>query len=414
MMAFNIVFSRLRGTFRQTHRAALPLRAGGIRLALEHLEDRTAMSTVIPTIQVATNSNGSNVLFAINNNDPEDVQYWTQNNNGGWGAYTDLGEAVPLLGSPSVRQIVVGQNQSGSLEVFALISNGTVMSDTQNSNGVFQGWGAINGTIPVKGDSGGPSSMVVARNSANAANPGCLELFVVNRNDTTVYSNSQTTAGGSWGGFGVVAQVSGSTGVAVSQIAVGQNTTDGTLVLAISANDRQTYTTQQSTAGGPWIPLTPQGQAAGSTTIDQLAIGTNNSGALEIFALAGGNVYSNSQQQAGGNWGGWGQILSGTSISQITVGLNGDGTLEIFALGSGNTVYTARQLTPGGGWGSGTFTAVSNTGKPNDTLNCIALGTNQDGTFSVYARVGQTFWSDTQFSDGTWASAWNEVSQIGL
>ncbi|GLW96079.1 hypothetical protein Misp02_01660 [Microtetraspora sp. NBRC 16547] len=84
--------------------------------------------------------------------------------------------------------------------------------------------------------------------------------------------------------------------------------------------------------------------------LQQLTVGQNADGRLELFALGGDrSVYHIWQTAPNGNWGNWAS-LQGHDLQQLTVGQNADGSLEIFALGGDRSVYHIWQTAPNGNW----------------------------------------------------------------
>jgi hypothetical protein len=104
--------------------------------------------------------------------------------------------------------------------------------------------------------------------------------------------------------------------------------------------------------------------------VKQIVVARNASTApnrdtLEVFALgANGQVYSNTQQQSGGSWGGWGALNSTpppNTLFQIAVAINSSAptnttdpdSLEVFGVDGGffsQSVYSDTQNSPGGRW----------------------------------------------------------------
>ena len=131
----------------------------------------------------------------------------------------------------------------------------------------------------------------------------------------------------------------------LQQIVVGQNA-DGRLELFALGGDRAVYHIWQTAPNGNWGDWA----SLAGHDLQQIVVGQNADGRLEVFALGGDRaVYHIWQTAPNGNWGDWAN-LSGTQLQQIIVGSNEDGRLEAFALDAGGVLYHASQIQPNGGW----------------------------------------------------------------
>jgi hypothetical protein len=178
---------------------------------------------------------------------------------------------------------------------------------------------------------------------------GQLEVFYTGVGGA-LYHNWQTTAGDStdWAGEKLLAAGTPT----IRQIAVASNQ-DGRLEVFYTNNDSLYHKWQT-----PPFPLSPTNQWAGETLLavnaQQIAVAQNQDGHLEVF-------YTDSKNQLWHNWQndpngttGWAgaKRFNGNSATQITVGQNVDGRLEIFYVGTNDSLYHNWQNGPNGknGW----------------------------------------------------------------
>jgi hypothetical protein len=128
--------------------------------------------------------------------------------------------------------------------------------------------------------------------------------------------------------------------------------------------------------------MQPSGWSSlGGHSLQQIALGRNQDGRMEMFAV-GGNfaVYYNTQVTPGGAWGGWRHL--GGYVKSITVAREQDGRLDVFALGTDRAVYYVSQVAANtdswGGWkriGGVALDFVVGT-HSNGALEIFEIGTN--------------------------------------
>ena len=222
---------------------------------------------------------------------------------GGWSGENSLGG--------SAKQIAVGQNKDGRLELFYVGTNNALYHNWQTSAG--GGWSGENSI-------GGSAKQIADGQNSD----GRLEVFYVGTNDA-IYHNWQKSAGGGWNG-------ENSLGGSAKQIAVGQNS-DGRLeVFYVGTNDA-IYHNWQKSAGGGW-----NGESSLGGSAKQIVVGQNKDGRLEVFYVGTNNaLYHNWQTSAGGGWNGENSL--GGSAKQVAVSQNRDGRLELFYVGTNDALY---------------------------------------------------------------------------
>jgi hypothetical protein len=153
-----------------------------------------------------------------------------------------------------------------------------------------------------------------------------------------------------------------------------------------------TFQTYNSTAGHPnlnvwsmWQNLGTPFSPGGGNLVD-IEVASNTNGNLEVFGQgSNNNVYSDTQQgQNSVTWGGWNSIsgpLPVGIVGQIRVAQNQNGTLEVFAVGQDGNVWSDTQQNPGGTWGG--WSPLNQQLPPGVTPQALAVGKNQAGTLEL-------------------------------
>jgi hypothetical protein len=120
----------------------------------------------------------------------------------------------------------------------------------------------------------------------------------------------------------------------------------------------------------------------GGHNLQQIAMGRNVYGEMEMFAVGGDNgVYYNTQTPSG-SWGGWHSL--GGAVESITVASEQDGGLDVFAMGTDRAVYYVKQGQVTAGtetWGSwhrigGVALDFAVGAHSNGALEIFEIGTN--------------------------------------
>ena len=178
-------------------------------------------------------------------------------------------------------------------------------------------------------------------------------------------------------------------GDSARQIAVGRNA-DGRLEVFYVGTNYDLYHNWQTIPNGLlWARETrfPKDSA------QQIVVGQNADGRLEIFYVGTNNDLYHNWQIAPTNWNqpttvnNWaGETkFSKDSAQQIAVGQNADGRLEIFYVGTNNDLYHNWQLVPAN-WNQPTTVNdwAGETRFPNDSAQQIAVGQNADGRLEIF------------------------------
>ena len=282
----------------------------------------------------------------------------------------------------------VGQNQDGTLEVFALGSNGNIWHNYQTSAGAgWVGWGELQSGQQFQGNP------VVAKNQN-----GALEVFALGSNGN-IWHNYQTSAGAGWVGWGELQsgrQFQGDPDVVLNA--------DGRLEVFARGSDNNIWHDYQTSAGAGWVGwgvIQSNEQFQGHPTV-----GINTDGRLEVFARGSdNNIWHNYQTSAGAGWVGWGVIQSNEQFQDSPIaGKNADGRLEVFARGTDNNIWHNYQSN--GAWSS--WSAVV----PGYQFNSnVAVGYNADGRMEIFARsTDNTVWHTYQVTaSGGYSTTWQQL-----
>ncbi|HZQ41903.1 MAG TPA: glycoside hydrolase family 76 protein [Acidobacteriaceae bacterium] len=189
----------------------------------------------------------------------------------------------------------VGCNESGLLEIFGADTSGNVWTNTQTSSTAWSGWTKIGGKT-VK------PYLTVTRNL-----DGNLQVWGVDTSNTAVWTNWQSTNGGSWqSSWQNLGNVGG--GVTIQPgFVVGLNA-NGSLQFFGVGGDGHVYTIWHTSSGwtSSWTQL-------GSMVLNSyLTAGMTSDGRIQLFAVATGSpygIYSNWQTSSNGygsaSWNGW-------------------------------------------------------------------------------------------------------------
>jgi hypothetical protein len=298
-------------------------------------------------IAVGRNTDGRMEMFALGGDYA--VYYQTQVSPGGaWGGWQYLGGYV--------KSISVAREQDGRLDVFAIGTDRAVYyaSQTYAGSSTFGSWHYI----------GGVALGIAVGTHSN----GALEIFEIGTNHQ-VYKNWENAPNGSFQtGF------NSSLGGNARAIYVANNLDQSLQLFTI--NQDGSVSTAWQTNNGPWSSWQPLYGAL----ITQLAIGNDNDGRLEVFALGGDkSVYHDweTAPNAPNRWSGW-YKLGGFDIQQVTVGRRADGRLEVVVLGGDNIVYEMTQAVPNGGW-PGSWTSLGG------NMQQLVLATAADNSLSLFA-----------------------------
>ncbi len=240
------------------------------------------------------------------------------------------------MGTVLGKDITVGKNSNGALEVFIIGVDGCIyhIGQTAPNNG-WGNWIRLGLTTQKAKEFG---------LGTNA--DGRLELFNVGT-DNGIYHYWQNSPNGTWSSRGRL----GTTSNFAVKLAVGRNA-DGRLEIFTIGTDSRTYHFWQTAPSNGWSQEAPFG--ASNDYAKEIAVGSNKDGRLEVFTISSGNQIYHYWQTAPSN--GWSnKSRLGTFFTfakKLAVTQNADGRLEVFLIGLDNQVYNFWQTSPNNGWSS--------------------------------------------------------------
>jgi hypothetical protein len=305
--------------------------------------------------------------------------------------------APPL---PSGKQITIGQNADGRLEVFyttlkdemyhlwqvapnanwqspapigkndfalqlAVTENANqelVLVYRGTNNDLYYNWQtAANGNW--KGETSVGNNEACLQVVAAVFSNGQLGIFYVGTN-SKLYYNWQTGVS-SWKGEMLF-------GDSARQLTLAQNQ-DKSLEVFYIGLDGMVYHNRQTGSNDQWSG--PQ-QLGGPAV--QVVAGQNKDGRLEIFFIGTDQqIYHNWQVPPLNPAAAWnGAVLLGGIASQLAIASNQDKRLELFYIGKDNLLYHRWQLTPGGNWSGEAYLVGA--------AKQLAVGNNKDGRLELF------------------------------
>ncbi len=192
---------------------------------------------------------------------------------------------------------------------------------------------------------------------------------------------------GSWASLG--SPLTGQYGA--ESIAVGHNE-DGRLeVFAIGSDGALWHTYQTQPNQTSWSGWASLDNPAGGIMLSRLAVGKNEDGRLEVFAISSdGALWRTRQTQPNqASWSGWtslGNPSGGITLYTLAVGQNEDERLEVLAIGSNGALWHTYQTQPN----QTSWSSWTSLGNPTGgiTLYTLAVGQNKDGRLEVFAGGG--------------------------
>ncbi len=307
-----------------------------------------------------------------------------------WGNWKSLGKP-PLSGHYGVERLVVGQNQDGRLEIFAVGSDGALWHKYQTTpnSGSWSGWANL-GKPP-----GGLllSTLAVGRNK-----DGRLEVVAIASDGALWHRYQKKPNQGPWIGWGSMGKPPGITKF-ISTPVIGQNQ-DGRLEVFVFGSDGALWHRYQpKPSAGPWSSWSSMGKPSGSGKFyARPAVARNKDGRLQVFAMAGTpgksefqlsntalwNKYQPKPDHKG-SWGSWNNMgkPSGASWPSPAVGWNKDGRLEVYVPGGDGALWHKYQTKPNpiawSGWAS-----LGNPPGGIKVLSQIEAAANKDGRLEVF------------------------------
>jgi len=289
------------------------------------------------------------------------------------------------LGSDGIRQIAVGRNQDGRLEVFCVRGDHTVAHLWQVApNSGWSGWNSLGGAV---------TQIAVTANA-----DGRLELFGVGRDGGLVHM-WQTAPNNGWSGW----ERLGSPG-SISQVTAACDDNGVLQVLALGLDGRVVGMRQDSAGRGPWHGWDRVGD---DRSFQSITLARHADGHLQVFGIAADRTiwyaWKARQTLVATTWTDTWRSLGGSAVA-LSVGLNADGRMEVFAIDGAGKLRHTWEIIPSASasWHPGwDLLDMMNTGLEHAGLHGhlerIAVGRRQDGQLQVFgAQTGDAIWQTRQ------------------
>ncbi|HEX5719525.1 MAG TPA: neuraminidase-like domain-containing protein [Thermoanaerobaculia bacterium] len=220
-----------------------------------------------------------------------------------------------------------------------------------------------------------------------AKNPaGRLEIFVDRNINTSLWTKSQTAAGGAWSDWKDLGNPVGT--FDASQARVAQNADGQTaVVVELGGTHDLWYIREVDHEAGTWSAWenlgnpSPEGNFAPE-------VGRNANGLLDVFISGSGSEEVGKRlwrkrQKPGGGWEDWKELapVTDVGISWKQVARNADGRLEILVIAGGSTgkLWRSIQVAPN----SESWTPWELTGLPANAWH-VVVGENQNGLLEAF------------------------------
>jgi hypothetical protein len=163
---------------------------------------------------------------------------------------------------------------------------------------------------------------------------------------------------------------------------------------------------EQGNSSGRWQNWTALNAPAG-VSLAALAVGPNQDGRLQVFAVDTTGSLHTLYETAPGVWSAWNVLAppaASPTITQLVVGQDPDGRLEVLAVGTDGTLRRIAQTAPNNGWGS--WTSLGAPSNFYGTPDLLALGQESDGRLIVLVG-GTGLTSLSAIEQTTPGNGWN-------
>lgn len=280
------------------------------------------------SLVVRANQDGRLAVFAIASRSLYSVEQTAPSN--GWGDWQHLGHPP---GSSGVVSLDAAQNPDGRLQLFTIGSDGHMASRRQAEPG--GDWDAWETDFPH--DDQFPFKSFAAGQNED----GRLELITKLSGTLALVTQSEPGRGfrSGFGNAGISASPD-----AIGSLAMARNQ-DGTLEAAMAIDGRLVHIRQHvpnqlpSPGGGGWARHNLE-RPANHITVRSPVLAANREGGLEVFVQGSdGNLWHRRRTPPGGSWSDWHNLAApsdtGEGFASLAVGQNQDGRLEVFAVHKG-------------------------------------------------------------------------------
>ena len=254
-----------------------------------------------------------------------------------WTDWSDFSPAQGFGFGASASAVATGRHADGRLEVFAVMSDGSVQNRFETTaNGAWSAWSAF-------APSGTASALTVGVHA-----DGRLELFAVTPSGS-VSNRLETTADGAWSGWNQF----GPQGLTDTVTAVGH--ADGRLEVFAVMRDGSMCSRSETAANGSWSDWSvygPTGGANGGGAPGTVCAGVHSDGRAEVFAVtASGGIRNRCETAPGASWSAWGDGFGPDgAVTSACVSRHADGRLEVFAVLGDGSVRNRLETVANGAW----------------------------------------------------------------
>ncbi|ACU70969.1 Domain of unknown function DUF1906 [Catenulispora acidiphila DSM 44928] len=259
--------------------------------------------------------------------------------NGVWSGWSDFSPAKGFGFAARTSSVAVGRHADGRLEVFAVMSDGSVQNRFQDSaGGAWSDWGVF------------ASSKTAKALTVVAHADGRLELFAATPTGG-ISNKSETTPNGAWSGWNEVGPQGG-----VTETVSAARHADGRLEVFAVMSDGSMRNRVETAANGAWSAwgvYGPTGGANGYGAPGTVAAGAHQDGRVEVFAVTpGGGVRNRFEAVANGaEWSRWGDGFGPAGpVTAASVTRHADGRMAVFAVLADGSIWNRSEAVANGAW----------------------------------------------------------------
>ncbi|NJP43202.1 CHAP domain-containing protein [Actinacidiphila epipremni] len=293
------------------------------------------------TSSIAAMRDGSSQVLAMST----DGTLWhnTLSPSGTWSGWTTVagGNGTPFVAEyAAIAGIPDG---SGSAQILAVGTDGTVYHNIRYANGTWQGFRPLTG-------GNGTAWKTSTAPSITGLPDGSAQILVTST-DGTLYHNTRTSSG--WTGWTTIAGGNGTPFVTKGATIAGIPDGSGSSQVLAVGTDGTVYHNIRH-ANGTWQgfqPLTGGNGTAWKTSTTPSIAGLPNGSSQVVVTATDGTLYHNTRTSSG--WTGWTTIAGGNGTpfvaqtDSLTALPDGSGTSEILAVGTNNVLYRNTRLSSG-------------------------------------------------------------------
>ncbi|WP_370355051.1 DUF2961 domain-containing protein [Catenulispora sp. EB89] len=252
--------------------------------------------------------------------------------NGLWSGWNGFGPPVSATDPITVTSIQVARHDDGRLEVFAVMSDGSIMNKFETSpDSTWSAWSSF-----------APPKTAVNATVAMHQN-GRLEVFAVSSTGgvQNKYETAADQAWSGWNGFGPAGTV--------AEVRAG-NHADGRLEVFAVMSDGSIKNIFEKVTNGTWSDWNDYASAGTAGTA--LTVAQNADGSLVVLAVnASGALQDDAESGPNGTWNGFAAFgpSSGT-VTEVGAATHHDGRLEVLAVMSDGSIQNRYEQSANGAW----------------------------------------------------------------